>query len=151
MSTGPAGLSGVSDKRHIGKTSVCLPLAETLSSVTRFRSGRPFPEADDLHGAAVALVRLQDTYQLNMTQLPRGHITGLGPRPTGQLLRIGGKSRPSRAPPPPSSRKPCGECHPRNSYFQQIFIDTVQIFLFSKKMQKHGSKIEEKEKFGKIV
>ena len=62
----------------------CVCAAETLRSVDSFRADRPFPVVDDLHGAAVALIRLQDTYQLNMTQLPRGHITGFGPEPTGE-------------------------------------------------------------------
>ncbi len=34
------------------------------------------PNQDDLHGAALALVRLQDTYNLNMSDLARGSIFG---------------------------------------------------------------------------
>lgn len=34
------------------------------------------PTRDDLNGAALALVRLQDTYNLNMTDLARGQIFG---------------------------------------------------------------------------
>jgi len=34
------------------------------------------PNQDDLHGAALALVRLQDTYNLNMSDLARGSIYG---------------------------------------------------------------------------
>lgn len=34
------------------------------------------PSDDDLHGAALALVRLQDTYNLNMSDLARGRIYG---------------------------------------------------------------------------
>ncbi|XP_037087139.1 prolyl 4-hydroxylase subunit alpha-1-like [Pollicipes pollicipes] len=62
-------------RRQINQTQ------ETLGSVASFRADRPYPAADDLHGAAVALIRLQDTYQLNMTRLPRGHIVGVGPDP----------------------------------------------------------------------
>ncbi|XP_043225526.1 prolyl 4-hydroxylase subunit alpha-1-like [Amphibalanus amphitrite] len=58
---------------------------ETLRSIGGFRADRPFPEVDDLHGAAVALIRLQDTYQLNMTQLPRGHIASFGPEPAAEF------------------------------------------------------------------
>lgn len=34
------------------------------------------PNQEDLHGAALALVRLQDTYNLNMSDLARGSIFG---------------------------------------------------------------------------
>ncbi|XP_054167390.1 prolyl 4-hydroxylase subunit alpha-1-like [Oppia nitens] len=34
------------------------------------------PSQEDLHGAALALVRLQDTYNLNMTDLAKGQILG---------------------------------------------------------------------------
>lgn len=36
-----------------------------------------FPKPEDLHGAAIALVRLQDTYQLNVTELADGHYMGV--------------------------------------------------------------------------
>lgn len=32
------------------------------------------PKEEDLHGAALALIRLQDTYNLNMTELASGRI-----------------------------------------------------------------------------
>ncbi|CAL1286271.1 unnamed protein product [Larinioides sclopetarius] len=35
------------------------------------------PSKDDLQGAALALVRLQDTYRLNMTDVARGEILGM--------------------------------------------------------------------------
>ncbi|KAG8176761.1 hypothetical protein JTE90_003392 [Oedothorax gibbosus] len=41
------------------------------------------PHNDDLQGAALALVRLQDTYKLNMTDVARGDILGL---PQGTTL-----------------------------------------------------------------
>jgi len=35
-----------------------------------------FPKEDDFFGAIQAVIRLQDTYELNMTQLTRGNILG---------------------------------------------------------------------------
>ena len=34
------------------------------------------PKEEDLHGAALALVRLQDTYNVNITELAAGNIKG---------------------------------------------------------------------------
>ncbi|XP_066974591.1 prolyl 4-hydroxylase subunit alpha-2-like [Macrobrachium rosenbergii] len=51
---------------------------ELVQRVVLFREGSSFPAIEDLHGAAVALVRLQDTYNLNMTTLPAGTFTGVG-------------------------------------------------------------------------
>ncbi|EFX74258.1 hypothetical protein DAPPUDRAFT_22132, partial [Daphnia pulex] len=42
----------------------------------RVRMGAKFPKEEDFFGAAQALVRLQDTYELNMTQLARGNLWG---------------------------------------------------------------------------
>lgn len=36
-----------------------------------------FAESHDLHGAAIALIRLQDTYKLNVTALADGRYTGV--------------------------------------------------------------------------
>ncbi|CAL4097494.1 unnamed protein product [Meganyctiphanes norvegica] len=52
--------------------------AGLVQRVLLFREHSTFPDLDDLHGAAVALVRLQDTYRLNMTTLPAGAFTGVG-------------------------------------------------------------------------
>ena len=41
------------------------------------RETSSFPKTEDLHGAAIALVRLQDTYQLNVTELADGHFQGV--------------------------------------------------------------------------
>lgn len=41
------------------------------------------PTKDDLQGAALALVRLQDTYKMNMTDLARGNVLGM---PQGTVL-----------------------------------------------------------------
>ncbi|XP_071535121.1 prolyl 4-hydroxylase subunit alpha-2-like [Panulirus ornatus] len=51
---------------------------ELVTRVVTFRERSTFPVMEDLHGAAVALVRLQDTYRLNMTTLPAGTFTGVG-------------------------------------------------------------------------
>ncbi|XP_042223975.1 prolyl 4-hydroxylase subunit alpha-2-like [Homarus americanus] len=51
---------------------------ELVGRVVVFRERSTFPVMEDLHGAAVALVRLQDTYNLNMTSLPSGTFTGVG-------------------------------------------------------------------------
>ena len=34
------------------------------------------PKEEDLHGAALALIRLQDTYNLNVTEMACGQISG---------------------------------------------------------------------------
>ena len=49
-----------------------------LGQVLRLREVSNFPAMEDLHGAAVALVRLQDTYRLNVSTLPSGTFTGVG-------------------------------------------------------------------------
>ena len=41
------------------------------------RESSSFPKTEDLHGAAIALVRLQDTYLLNVTELADGHFQGV--------------------------------------------------------------------------
>ncbi|XP_046438574.1 prolyl 4-hydroxylase subunit alpha-2-like isoform X3 [Daphnia pulex] len=47
-----------------------------LRQLERVRMGAKFPKEEDFFGAAQALVRLQDTYELNMTQLARGNLWG---------------------------------------------------------------------------
>jgi hypothetical protein len=42
--------------------------------INTYREGNNFPLGDDLNGAAQALVRLQDTYQLDMTSLADGIV-----------------------------------------------------------------------------
>nr|XP_045585700.1 prolyl 4-hydroxylase subunit alpha-2-like isoform X1 [Procambarus clarkii] len=51
---------------------------ELVQRVVVFREKSTFPVMEDLHGAAVALVRLQDTYNLNMSTLPAGSFIGVG-------------------------------------------------------------------------
>ena len=48
-----------------------------MNHVTVLRETTVFPKSEDLHGAAIALVRLQDTYQLNVTELADGHFNGV--------------------------------------------------------------------------
>jgi hypothetical protein len=48
-----------------------------MNHVLVLRETSDFPNSEDLHGAAIALVRLQDTYQLNVTDLADGHYYGV--------------------------------------------------------------------------
>jgi hypothetical protein len=51
--------------------------ADAMNHVLELRETSVFPNSEDLHGAAIALVRLQDTYQLNVTELADGHYNGV--------------------------------------------------------------------------
>ena len=46
------------------------------NKLEHMRSRFRFPKEEDFSGAAQALIRLQDTYELNMTQLARGNLWG---------------------------------------------------------------------------
>ncbi|MFH4984618.1 hypothetical protein AB6A40_011327 [Gnathostoma spinigerum] len=48
-------------------------------SLGRHSDGHRQPDEDDLHGAAVGLLRLQDTYQLQTEEIANGHIRGTSP------------------------------------------------------------------------
>lgn len=50
---------------------------ETLQNITVMRETLKFPTEEDLTGAAVALMRLQDTYQLETSSLARGELNGV--------------------------------------------------------------------------
>lgn len=50
---------------------------ETLQNITLMRETLKFPTEEDLTGAAVALMRLQDTYQLETSSLARGELNGV--------------------------------------------------------------------------
>lgn len=50
---------------------------DALNQATALREASVSPKPEDLHGAAIALVRLQDTYLLNVTELADGHFTGV--------------------------------------------------------------------------
>lgn len=46
------------------------------------------PKEEDLHGAALALIRLQDTYNLNVSEMASGQISG-----TSGFIHMTGKCR----------------------------------------------------------
>lgn len=50
---------------------------EFLENVTNHRSLLKFPSDEDLNGAAVALVRLQDTYKLDTAHVAQGILNGV--------------------------------------------------------------------------
>lgn len=59
-----------------------LPCLSTLSidfvqNITQYRNVLKFPSDEDLNGAAVALLRLQDTYQLDTSSVARGKLNGI--------------------------------------------------------------------------
>ena len=47
-----------------------------LSNLTSMADLLRWPDEEDLNGAATALMRLQDTYNLDTAQLARGQILG---------------------------------------------------------------------------
>ncbi|XP_055525461.1 prolyl 4-hydroxylase subunit alpha-1-like [Wyeomyia smithii] len=51
--------------------------ADFLENVTNYRDVLKFPSDEDLNGAAVALMRLQDTYKLNTASVARGELNGV--------------------------------------------------------------------------
>lgn len=48
-----------------------------LENVTNHRGVLRFPTDEDLNGAAVALFRLQDTYNLETSSIARGELNGI--------------------------------------------------------------------------
>ncbi|XP_022906186.2 prolyl 4-hydroxylase subunit alpha-1 [Onthophagus taurus] len=48
-----------------------------IANLTAYRDYLKFPSDEDLNGAAVALTRLQDTYQLDTSSLARGELNGV--------------------------------------------------------------------------
>jgi prolyl 4-hydroxylase len=53
--------------------NLCLDFVQNL---TQHRSQLRFPDDEDLNGAAVALMRLQDTYKLDTHALAEGKLLG---------------------------------------------------------------------------
>ncbi|XP_055612351.1 uncharacterized protein LOC129758762 [Uranotaenia lowii] len=51
--------------------------AEFLENITNYRDVLKFPSDEDLNGAAVALMRLQDTYNLDTASVARGELNGV--------------------------------------------------------------------------
>lgn len=57
---------------------VCLHFPiDFLQNITQYRNVLKFPSDEDLNGAAVALLRLQDTYQLDTSSVARGKLNGI--------------------------------------------------------------------------
>ena len=52
-------------------------LLDFLTNITNYRNILKFPSDEDLNGAAVALMRLQDTYNLDTSSLARGELNGI--------------------------------------------------------------------------
>lgn len=50
---------------------------EFLDNITNFRNVLKFPSDEDLNGAAAALVRLQDTYNLDTSSVAKGELNGI--------------------------------------------------------------------------
>lgn len=50
---------------------------EYVQNITQYRNILKFPSDEDLNGAAVALLRLQDTYQLDTSSVARGKLNGI--------------------------------------------------------------------------
>ena len=48
-----------------------------VANITNSRIDLKFPTEEDLNGAAVALMRLQDTYKLETAQVARGVLNGV--------------------------------------------------------------------------
>lgn len=48
-----------------------------VANITTSRNDLKFPTDEDLNGAAVALMRLQDTYKLETAQVARGLLNGV--------------------------------------------------------------------------
>lgn len=48
-----------------------------IENVTNHRSVLKFPSHEDLNGAAMALMRLQDTYKLDTSSIARGELNGV--------------------------------------------------------------------------
>lgn len=50
---------------------------EAAENMTRYKQDLKFPTEEDLSGAAAALLRLQDTYNLDTTSVARGELNGV--------------------------------------------------------------------------
>jgi prolyl 4-hydroxylase len=48
-----------------------------VQNITTFRDHLKFPSDEDLSGAAIALMRLQDTYKLDTASVARGELNGV--------------------------------------------------------------------------
>lgn len=50
---------------------------EVEQNMTEYKKVLKFPSDEDLSGAAVALMRLQDTYKMDTKSLARGELNGV--------------------------------------------------------------------------
>nr|CAD7202878.1 unnamed protein product [Timema douglasi] len=71
--------AGWSDRVLVGLTWCWLawPSAGFAENLTRYHQILKFPSDEDLNGAAVALMRLQDTYKLDTSSVARGELNGI--------------------------------------------------------------------------
>lgn len=68
---------------------------EIIENMTRNRQDIRFPDDEDLNGAAIALLRLQDTYKLETSALAQGKIKGTKQSPeltAGDCFELGRQS-----------------------------------------------------------
>lgn len=63
---------------------------EVAKNMSTYREVLKFPTDEDLTGAAVALMRLQDTYKLETTSIARGELNGIqySTQLTGTVLQF---------------------------------------------------------------
>lgn len=66
-----------SDWRDVEKIMTMDVGTAFIKNVTKYREVLNFPSDEDLNGAAVALMRLQDTYNLETASLARGELNGV--------------------------------------------------------------------------
>lgn len=59
------------------KTSAYFIKTAFLENVTLHRNIMKFPSDEDLTGAAIALIRLQKTYNLDTASIARGELNGV--------------------------------------------------------------------------
>lgn len=64
-------------KRLLCLNSSFMHISEFLNNITNYRHVLKFPSDEDLNGAAVALMRLQDTYKLDTSSVARGMLNGI--------------------------------------------------------------------------
>lgn len=66
-----------SDWREVEK-SMTLDVGKSfIQNVTSYRETLKFPSDEDLQGAAIALMRLQDMYQLETAMVAKGQLNGI--------------------------------------------------------------------------
>ena len=66
-----------SDWKEVQNVISSSPSETFLANLTSQREGMKWPSDEDLNGAAVALLRLQDTYKLDTDDLAKGELNGV--------------------------------------------------------------------------